>query len=159
MGQAVLDLLSMIENQAWLGGAPPGSPIFVNQGYGIGNYTSAGEGGQITARLGTTLGTNNRTVASIAVGLAGVGSGYSSTTPPNILIAGPCTTQATATATVTGTSVNFPITPTSAGSGYSRSAGRHHLESAALHDQRLPGALRNQPIQPGVCRGANSQLS
>ena len=40
MGQAVLDVLSGSQNQAWLGGIPGISP-----GYGIGNYTSQGYGG------------------------------------------------------------------------------------------------------------------
>ena len=111
MGQAVLDLLSMSQNQAWLGGIPGLSP-----GYGIGNYVSQGYGGAGTAVLGGTPGTNNTNVVSITV--SSIGSGY--TTAPTVVIAGPCTLQATATATVSGGTITA-ITlsaPNYGGAGY-----------------------------------------
>ncbi|MGO9725133.1 MAG: cell envelope integrity protein TolA [Streptosporangiaceae bacterium] len=108
VGQAVLDLLSMSENQAWLGGVPAISP-----GYGIGNYTSQGYGGAGTAVLGTVIGSTNQQVASISV--SSIGSGY--TTAPTVVIAGPCTTQATAYATTDGSSITGFVV-TYGGSGY-----------------------------------------
>ena len=107
-GQAVLDVLSGYQNQAWLGGITG-----ISTGYGIGNYASQGYGGSGTAVMGTTVGTNNTTVASITV--TNGGSGY--TTAPTVVISGPCTVQATATATVSG-GVITGFTVTAAGSGY-----------------------------------------
>ena len=108
MGQAVLDVLSGYQNQAWLGGITG-----ISTGYGLGNYTSEGYGGAGTAVLGTTIGTNHTTVASISVTYGG--SGY--TTAPTVVIAGACTSQATATATVSGGAITG-FTVTYAGSGY-----------------------------------------
>ena len=108
MGQAVLDVLSGYQNQAWLGGITG-----ISTGYGLGNYTSNGYGGSGTAVLGTTIGTNHTTVASITV--TNGGSGY--TTAPTVVIAGTCTSQATATATVSGGAITG-FTVTYAGSGY-----------------------------------------
>jgi len=108
VGQAVLDVLSGYQNQAWLGGITG-----ISTGYGLGNYTSQGYGGSGTAVLGTTIGTNNTTVASISV--TNGGSGY--TTAPTVVIAGPCTSQATATATVASGAITS-FTVTYAGSGY-----------------------------------------
>jgi hypothetical protein len=108
VGQAVLDVLSGYQNQAWLGGITG-----ISSGYGLGNYTSQGYGGSGQAVLGTTIGTNNTTVASITV--TNGGSGY--TTAPTVVIAGPCTSQATATATVSAGAITS-FTVTYAGSGY-----------------------------------------
>ena len=108
VGQAVLHVLSDYQNQAWLGGITG-----ISTGYGIGNYTSQGYSGSGQAVLGTTIGTNNTTVASISV--TNGGSGY--TTAPTVVIAGPCTSQATATATVSGGTITS-FTVTYAGSGY-----------------------------------------
>ncbi len=98
MGQAILDLLSMQQNVIALTAA------------GVGNFSSAGYGGQGTAVLG---GTRGWTVTSITV--AQPGSGYS--VAPTVVIAGPCTTQAVYTANVSGGQITS-FSMVSAGSGY-----------------------------------------
>ena len=108
MGQAVLDVLSGYQNQAWLGGITG-----ISTGYGLGNYTSEGYGGSGTAVMGSTIGTNHTTVASIT--LTNGGSGY--TTPPTVVIAGPCTAAAVFTANVSGGAITS-FTQVTAGSGY-----------------------------------------
>ena len=127
MGQAVLDLLSMSQNQAWLGGIPGLSP-----GYGIGNYVSQGYGGAGTAVLGGTPGTNNTNVASITV--SSIGSGY--TTAPTVVIAGPCTLQATATATVSR-----------------RHDHRDYIERSQLWWRRLPDHSSGDRLEPAQPHG------
>ena len=109
MGQAVLDVLSGYQNQAWLGGITG-----ISTGYGIGNYTSQGYGGSGTAVMGATIGTNHTTVASIT--LTNGGSGY--TTAPTVVISGPCTVQAVFTANVSGGGAITSFTQVQAGSGY-----------------------------------------
>ena len=109
VGQAVLHVLSDYQNQAWLGGITG-----ISTGYGIGNYTSQGYGGSGQAVLGTTIGTDNTTVASITV--TNGGSGY--TTAPTVVIAGPCTVQAVFTANVSGGGAITSFTQHNAGSGY-----------------------------------------
>ena len=109
MGQAVLDVLSSYQNQAWLSGITG-----ISTGYGIGNYTSQGYGGSGTAVMGATIGTNHTTVASIT--LTNGGSGY--TTAPTVVISGPCTVQAVFTANVSGGGAITSFTQVQAGSGY-----------------------------------------
>jgi hypothetical protein len=109
VGQAVLDVLSGYQNQAWLGGITG-----ISSGYGLGNYTSQGYGGSGQAVMGGTIGTNHTTVASITV--TNGGSGY--TTAPTVVIAGPCRSQAQAYATVGGGGAITSFTVTYAGSGY-----------------------------------------
>ena len=92
-GQSVLDVLSMPENAAAL------------QAFGIGNYTSTGSGATASATMtvGKTLrdyGANHR----IGAGTGGTGYG---TTPPTVVVVGPCTTQAVYTANLTGGSVSM----------------------------------------------------
>ena len=125
MGQAVLDVLSGYQNQAWLGGITG-----ISTGYGIGNYTSQGYGGAGTAVLGTTVGTNNTTVASITV--TNGGSGYA--TAPTVVIAGPCTVQAVFTANVASGAITS-FTQVTAGSGY--------LAIPAVIISNLPSATVN----------------
>jgi hypothetical protein len=108
MGQAVLDVLSGYQNQAWLGGITG-----ISTGYGLGNYTSQGYGGSGQAVMGGTIGTNHTTVASITV--TNGGSGY--TTAPTVVISGPCTVQAVFTANVSAGAITS-FTKVSAGSGY-----------------------------------------
>ncbi|MGA8349575.1 MAG: hypothetical protein WB773_17440, partial [Isosphaeraceae bacterium] len=102
-GQAVLDVLSMSENAAAL------------QSYGIGNYTSTGSGATASATMsvGNTLATYG-TITGLVLGTGGTGYG---TTPPTVVIVGPCTTQAVYTANLTAGSVSS-FSQTSAGSGY-----------------------------------------
>ena len=109
VGQAVLDVLSGYQNQAWLGGITG-----ISTGYGIGNYTSQGYGGSGTAVMGATIGTDHTTVASIT--LTNGGSGY--TTAPTVVISGPCTVQAVFTANVSGGGAITSFTQVYAGSGY-----------------------------------------
>ncbi len=100
VGQCVLDVLSMPENQVAL------------TAYGIGNYTSAGSGGAATAVMMTAL-SGFGTITSLT--LANAGSGYA--VAPTVVLAGPCTTQAIFTANVSGGAIiNF--TQVSAGAGY-----------------------------------------
>ncbi len=102
-GQAVLDVLSMPQNAAAL------------QAYGIGNYTSTGTGATASATMsvGNTLATYG-TVTGLVLGTGGSGYG---TTPPAVVIAGPCTTQAVYTANLSGGSV-ISFTQVNAGAGY-----------------------------------------
>src|SRR5271166_59943 len=102
-GQAVLDILSMLQNATAL------------STYGIGNYPSTGSGATATATMttGNTLATYG-TVSGLVVGDGGSGYG---TTPPTVVIVGPCTTQAVYTANLTAGSVSS-FTQVSAGAGY-----------------------------------------
>ena len=102
-GQAVLDILSMPQNAAGL------------QAYGIGNYTSTGSGATASANMttGNTSATYG-TVNSLTVLTGGSGFG---TTPPTVVIAGPCTTQAVYTANLTSGSVSS-FTQVNPGAGY-----------------------------------------
>ena len=104
MGQAVLDLLSMQQNQTALSAA------------GIGNYTSAGYGGVGTAVLsGSESGSPpyGYSVASITVSQPG--SGY--TVAPSVVLAGGGGTGASFTATVSSGQITG-FTLVSGGSGY-----------------------------------------
>jgi hypothetical protein len=98
MGQIVLDVLSMAQNVAALAAQ------------GIGNFTSAGSGGQGTAVLGGTRGWQ---VTSISV--AAPGSGY--TVAPTVVVAGGGGSGASYTATVSGGQITGFV-QVSAGSGY-----------------------------------------
>ncbi len=102
-GQAVLDILSMPNNAAALAS------------YGIGNYTSSGSGATASASMttGNTSATYG-TVTSLTVLTGGSGFG---TTPPTVVIAGPCTTQAVYTANLTSGSVSS-FTQVNPGAGY-----------------------------------------
>src|SRR5208283_1791465 len=102
-GQAVLDVLSMHQNVTAL------------SGYGIGNYTSTGSGATASATMtrGNTSATYG-TVTSLVVLTGGSGFG---TTPPTVVIAGPCTTQAVYTANLTTGSVSS-FTQVTPGAGY-----------------------------------------
>jgi hypothetical protein len=103
VGQAVLELLSMPVNVTAL------------SAYGIGAYSSSGSGAAATANMtvGNTLATYG-TISSLS--LTTGGSGYG-TTPPTVVIVGPCTTQAQYTANLTGGAVSS-FTQVSAGAGY-----------------------------------------
>ena len=96
VGQCILDLLSMSQNVAALAA------------YGIGNFSSAGTGGEgLAVRSGGG-------VASITVVGSG-GSGYS--VAPTVILAGGGGYGATATATVSGGAITG-FTVTAGGSGY-----------------------------------------
>lgn len=102
VGQAVLELLSMPQNVAAL------------SAYGIGAYTSSGSGATATANMVMTYSGGYGTISSLS--LTAGGSGYG-TTPPTVVIVGPCTTQASYTANLTAGAVSS-FTQVSAGSGY-----------------------------------------
>ncbi|HMF38321.1 MAG TPA: hypothetical protein VKF17_16880 [Isosphaeraceae bacterium] len=104
VGQAALEILSMPQNAAALS-------IF-----GIGNYTSTGSGGSATAVMVNAL-FGYGTVSGLT--LVEAGSGY--TVAPTVVVAGPCTTQATFTATVSvgGAITGFTaVAPGYGGAGY-----------------------------------------
>ncbi len=95
IGQCILDVLSMSQNVTAL------------SAYGLGNYTSAGQGGAGTAVLTGTA------VSSITV--AEAGSGY--TVAPAVVLAGGGGSGASYTATVSGGAITG-FTQVSAGTGY-----------------------------------------
>jgi len=105
-GQSVLDVLSMPQNVAGL------------RAYGIGNYNSTGSGATASATVQSTASGIASFGVVTGIAVTSGGSGYSSASPPRILIYGPCITQATASCTVTSGSVNGPITPSYGGTGY-----------------------------------------
>ena len=91
MGQAVLDVLSGYQNQAWLGGITG-----ISTGYGIGNYTSEGYGGsgpRFWARRSAP--TTRRSLRSRSRT-----AGRAIRRRPTVVIAGPCNVQAVFTANV-----------------------------------------------------------
>ena len=149
VGQAVLDVLSGYQNQAWLGGITG-----ISTGYGLGNYTSEGYGGSGTAVLGTTIGTNNTTVDSITV--TNGGSGY--TTAPTVVVAGPCNVQAVFTANVSGSAITS-FTQVSAGSGYNAIPAViiSNLPSSTVND--CAGLERDRTLHTRVRGRADSLLS
>lgn len=95
VGECCLELLSMGQNVAALAAA------------GLGNFTSAGDGGKGTAALTGT--------AVSAVSVAAAGSGY--TTAPTVVLAGGGGSGATATASVSGGAITG-FTVTNGGTGY-----------------------------------------
>ena len=103
VGQAVLAVLTMPQNELALRAA------------GIGAYTSAGTGATATATMavGNTLATYG-TITGLVLGTGGSGYG---TTPPTVVIVGPCTTQAKYVAVLTSGAVTS-FTQTNAGAGY-----------------------------------------
>ncbi|MGO9601690.1 MAG: hypothetical protein ACLP7Q_27275, partial [Isosphaeraceae bacterium] len=102
VGQAVLELLSMPQNVSAL------------SAYGIGAYTSSGSGATGTANMVMTYSGGYGTISSLS--LTAGGSGYG-TTPPTVVIVGPCTTQAQYTAVLSAGAVSS-FTQVSAGAGY-----------------------------------------
>ena len=105
IGQCILDLLSMAQNVASLAS------------YGIGNFSSAGTGGEGQAVLsGTDLGYSGGYYSVASVSVVGTGgSGY--TTAPTVVLAGGGGYGASYTANVSG-GVITSFTQISAGSGY-----------------------------------------
>ncbi len=105
IGQCILDLLSMAQNVKAL------------TAYGIGNFSSAGTGGEGQAVFsGTDLGYSGHYYSVASVSVVGTGgSGY--TTAPTVVLAGGGGYGASFTANVSG-GVITSFTQVSAGSGY-----------------------------------------
>jgi hypothetical protein len=102
MGQCVLDLLSMAQNVAAL------------TAYGIGGFSSAGSGGEVTVVLGTNSG-GSCPVSTTGWTIIAPGSGY--TVAPTLVAVGGGGTGCTLTASVSGGQITS-ITITAGGSGY-----------------------------------------
>jgi len=104
VGQCILDLLSMSQN------------LIALAAYGIGNFTSAGTGGEGVAVLGGTNAGPSLYYSVASIGVVGTGgSGY--TVAPTVVLAGGGGYGAVFTATVSGGAI-IGFTQVSAGSGY-----------------------------------------